>query len=59
MDGPQPETHRRPGAPLHRARRPDRAYDGNDAEAAQLLPQCDAFDIKELYAKCKKMPGKG
>ncbi len=31
---------------------------GQQAEAEQLLPQCDAFDIKELYAECKKMAGK-
>jgi Zn-dependent protease with chaperone function len=32
---------------------------GNESDVSQLLPQCDAFDIKELYAECKKMAGKG
>lgn len=31
---------------------------GQQAEAEKLLPQCDAYDIKELYAECKKMAGK-
>jgi predicted Zn-dependent protease len=31
---------------------------GQQAEAENLLPQCDAYDIKELYAECKKMAGK-
>jgi predicted Zn-dependent protease len=32
---------------------------GQQAEAEKLLPQCDAYDIKELYAECRKMAGKG
>lgn len=32
---------------------------GQQAEAEKLLPQCDAYDIRELYAECKKMAGKG
>jgi predicted Zn-dependent protease len=31
---------------------------GRQAEAEQLLPQCDAYDIRELYAECKKAAGK-
>ncbi len=31
---------------------------GQQADAEQLLPKCDAYDIKELYAECKKMAGK-
>ena len=31
---------------------------GRQQEAEALLPQCEGFDIKELYALCRKSAGK-
>jgi len=32
---------------------------GRQAEAEQLLPQCQSYDIRELYTECEKSAGKG
>ncbi len=32
---------------------------GQQAEAEKLLPQCQSYDIRELYTQCKKMAGQG
>ncbi|HEY3778027.1 MAG TPA: M48 family metallopeptidase [Rhizomicrobium sp.] len=32
---------------------------GNDAEAQQLMPQCQGYDIRELSDECRKAAGRG